>query len=242
MPDKIQDITSDYYEKLGAAGSLLRKGRSQNTDLTKVKAGSQSGSSIASEAGSGLGAAASWTRGLDGAGDELVIGHPAPEDGKRLWELIGEIGTLERNTPYAYLLLTTFFRDTVLVAQRAGRLAGLAIGFIVPARPDTLFVWQIGVAPRMRGQGVALHLLRSLTQRCAARGVENVEATVTPDNAPSEALFRKLALTFAAEFRIHPGFGSHLFPGAGHEPERLVRIGPLPITAQQQEGGSLESR
>lgn len=163
----------------------------------------------------------------------LVIEEATPEDGRHIWELVGHVGTLERNTAYAYVLLATYFRKTVLVARCGGKPVGAVVGFIVPDRPNTVFVWQIGVLPEMRGRGVGLRLLRSLVERLVDRDLQYVEATVTPDNIASASLFRKLAESYAAEFRVLSGFDVDLFPGGGHEPERLVRIGPLFSTQTQ---------
>ncbi len=50
---------------------------------------------------------------------------------------------------------------------------------------------------------------------------------MTPDNAPSRALFRGFARHRDAECRVEPFLTADLFPGE-HEPEELFRIGPMP--------------
>jgi diaminobutyrate acetyltransferase len=152
--------------------------------------------------------------------------HPRLSEGREIWELIAEIGTLERNTPYAYLMFAHYFRSTVVVARREGKVQGFVLGFRPPAQPDTIFVWQVGVSPDARGKGLGRMLLDVLigAQR---PGVLFMEATVAPGNAASEALFRSIATLYGAVCQVADGFGPELFPGPGHERERLFRIGPF---------------
>jgi L-2,4-diaminobutyric acid acetyltransferase len=119
------------------------------------------------------------------------------------------------------------FADTCIVAEQAGRIAGFVMGYRPPQKPDTVFVWQIGVAPDARGKRLASlvldHLLRS--EACAA--VRFLETNVTPSNHASRALFESLARRLHAPLEELEGFASSLFPERSHEPERLLRIGPF---------------
>jgi L-2,4-diaminobutyric acid acetyltransferase len=56
--------------------------------------------------------------------------------------------------------------------------------------------------------------------------VDHLEATVTPDNAASVALFSRFAGRRDAPVRRSELFGAELL-GDGHEPEILFRIGPV---------------
>ena len=100
--------------------------------------------------------------------------------------------------------------------------------FISPVAPDTVFVWQIGVAETDRGRGVARRLLLHLLARPACRNVVALEATVAPSNSASRGMFRSVAEALDAPFSVLPGFTPELFPGGAHETEDLVRIAPLP--------------
>lgn len=160
--------------------------------------------------------------------DGFEFDHPRLPEGREIWALIAEIGTLERNTPYAYLLFAHYFRSTVIVARQGGRVRGFVLGFRPPDRPETVFVWQVGVSPAARGRGLGRLLLDVLIE-AQPLGVRFMEATVTPDNAASEALFRSIATLYGAECRVSEGFGPELFPGTGHARERLFRIGPFAV-------------
>lgn len=156
---------------------------------------------------------------------------PRMEDGAAIWRLLRESPVLDLNSAYLYLMMCRNFASTCVVADRAGALYGFATAYLLPARPDTLFLWQIGVSPDARGQGLASRMLMELLQRDACTAVTHLETTVSPSNAPSRALFRGLARRLDTQLQELPGIAASLFPheGAedGHEDEPLLRIGPF---------------
>ena len=161
-------------------------------------------------------------------GRDYFFRAPAVSDGAALWSLARDSGVLEVNSPYSYLLLSEHFADTCVVAERESAPVGFVSAFVSPAAADTVFVWQVGVAAAERGQGVACKLLLQLLARPKCRRVRRLEATVTPSNAASRALFESVARELGVPFSVYPGYGPELFPGSGHEREELIRIGPLP--------------
>lgn len=161
----------------------------------------------------------------------MKLRHPEPGDGEAVWRLVREAGTLEVNAPYAYVLFAHHFADTCLVADAGDGdgLLGAVVAYRPPTHPEAVFVWQVGVAEQARGQGLAGRLLSELLERTTPDGVTHLEATVTPDNAPSRALFESLARRLDVPCRVEPYLGAELFPG-DHEPEELFRIGPFAPT------------
>ena len=152
-----------------------------------------------------------------------------PADGAAIWRLVQEAGTLEANTAYCYVLMCTHFDETCLLAEDDdGRPCGFVVAYCPPRQVDTVFVWQVGVLSAARGAGLGRRLLRELVERNSARGVRYLEASVTPDNEASRALFRGLARELGTECAVGPFMGSDLFPGE-HEPEELFRIGPITV-------------
>lgn len=149
-----------------------------------------------------------------------------PGDGAALWQLVDATGALELNSAYFYLLFAADFGDTCLVAERDGRIVGAVVGYHPPRRPDTAFVWQIGVLPELRGLGLGLKLLQEWAALPANRGCKWVTATVADDNAASQALFRRFARDCGADCEVSPLFTPELFPRP-HPAEPLYRIGPL---------------
>lgn len=157
----------------------------------------------------------------------MTIRSPRAPDASAIWNLVEKSGALDSNSPYAYLLLCTDFSDTGAVAEANGEIVGFVLGYRPPARPETYFVWQIALADAYRGHGIASALLDAVIDRMLPLGVTFLEATVTPSNAASWALFRGFAGRAGAQCRELPAFSSELFPDRGHEEEVRIRIGPL---------------
>lgn len=166
----------------------------------------------------------------------IVLRPPTPRDGAAIWALAREVG-LDLNSPYAYVMWGDHFAGASVVAERsgaarpgdAGPVAGFVAGFLVPDRPDTVFVWQVGVAPAQRGRGLGGRMLRDVVARTGARWME---ATVTPSNTASAALFSATARRFGAPLTVEPAYGADLFPG-DHEPELRYRLGPFAGTTDR---------
>ncbi|OLT17459.1 diaminobutyrate acetyltransferase [Pseudonocardia sp. CNS-139] len=165
---------------------------------------------------------------------QVTIEAPRVADGVACWRLAVATGALDANSRYAYLLWFRDFAETSVVARRDGAVVGFVTGYRRPDEPSTLMVWQVAVSASVRGRGVAAGLLAALADRVP--GVAHVEATVTPGNSASEALFSRFARERAAGLVRRELFGSDLL-GVGHEPEVLFRIGPL---AQQKSGKERE--
>ncbi|WP_291013558.1 diaminobutyrate acetyltransferase [Hydrogenophaga sp.] len=149
-----------------------------------------------------------------------------PTDGTALWRLVQAAGTLELNSAYCYLLFATDFGSTCLVAEQDGETVGAVIGYHPPQQPQTAFVWQVAVLPRLRGKGLGAQLLGQWRALPANRDCRWVTATVAEGNLASQALFRRFAATHQAACEATPHFTADLFPGE-HPPEPLLRIGPL---------------
>jgi L-2,4-diaminobutyric acid acetyltransferase len=92
--------------------------------------------------------------------------------------------------------------------------------------PETVFVWQVAVAPAARGQGLALQMLQQLLARPALAGCRRLETTVTPSNKASRRVFAQLASNLRARSEERDFFTTDDFQDPHHEPEMLIRIGP----------------
>lgn len=145
---------------------------------------------------------------------------------------------MDENSSYAYLLFAHHFSRTCTVAESDGEAAGFVLGFCPPETPDTLFVWQIAVAPGHRGRGIGVEMLASLLERLGER-VRYLEATVTPSNGASRAMFRAFASRMNAPCveDTEPLFPRERFPD-GHEEERMLRIGPIDVASAKRRDSS----
>lgn len=169
--------------------------------------------------------------GIPETGEPVRLRLPRKGDGIEMWALARASEALEANTAYCYVLLADHFRDTCVVAERNGRIVGMVAAFVSPKAPDTVFVWQVGVAAPERGRGLGKRMIVELLERPALAGLPYLEATVAPSNRPSAALFRSIARAFGAGVEIESGYAERDFP-AGHEAERKFRIGPIAARAR----------
>lgn len=149
-----------------------------------------------------------------------------PDDGAAVWRLVQATGALELNSTYCYLLLVHDFGDTCLIAEQDGEVVGVVLGYHPPRKPDTAFVWQVGVLPALRGRGLGMRMLQAWLALPTNADCTWVTATVAEDNPASQALFGRLAATHHTGCEVLPHFRADQFP-PGHPAEPLYRIGPL---------------
>ncbi len=161
------------------------------------------------------------------AGRAIVLRPPERRDGAMLHDLVAACPPLDLNSRYAYLLLCEHHAQTSVVAETEGELAGAITAYVPPQQPDTLFVWQVAVAPRMRGQKLGTRMLEYLLQHCVrAQGLRWLETTISPDNPASQRLFTRFAVRHDAGCTTTTLFAASDFGESGHQPECLYRIGP----------------
>ena len=162
----------------------------------------------------------------------VELRSPVTEDGPAIHDLISRCPPLDLNSPYAYLLLCQHFRHTCVVAAGPNSIDGFVSAYIPPEKPDTLFIWQVAVDARRRGQGLGLRMLQSLLLRPELAHIAYIEATVGPCNKASRAMFAAWARQLGVGIKESPLFAASLF-GAGHEEECLLRLGPRPFVPKK---------
>lgn len=157
--------------------------------------------------------------------DDIDIRKPQARDGYDIYQLIANSPPLDLNSIYSYYLLSDHFRDSCVVAESQGKVAGFLSAYRIPQRVDTLFIWQVVVHPALRGQRVASRMLESLLQRFEKYELRSLEATVNPSNIASRALFERLATEQGTHLEETPFLDADAF-GANteHECEILLRV------------------
>lgn len=163
-----------------------------------------------------------------------VLRNPKSRDAAKIRELVKACKPLDLNSTYAYLLLCHHFADTCVLAEHQGQIVGFVSGYLPPGREDVIFVWQVAVAPEMRGCGLANAMLRELLSRTSLHTVHYLETTVSPSNEPSRKMFRALARQLETECAETTLFGRALFGGEDHEEEVLLRIGRFATQRQRR--------
>ena len=157
---------------------------------------------------------------------EITIRTPTAEDALEVHTLVKDCPPLDVNSEYCYLLLCSHFADTCTIAESAGRIIGFQTGYREPQAPNTLFIWQIAVGSEGRGKGLGKRMIEHLLGRFP--DIEYLEQTVTRSNTASRALFESVARKLNAEVDQSMMFGEKHFGSSAHEPEYLLRIGPVP--------------
>lgn len=153
---------------------------------------------------------------------------PTLEDGMSVFRLIQRCPPLDANSSYCNFLQSGHFSSTSVAAERDGKLVGFISGYILPDRPDTLFIWQVAVDEEARGLGLASQMLLNILNRSHCQDVHYLETTITEDNQPSWALFKRLSKQMDADINSTEAWldkQAH-FDGE-HDSESLVRIGPF---------------
>ncbi|MCX4190875.1 diaminobutyrate acetyltransferase [Methylophaga sp. OBS1] len=157
----------------------------------------------------------------------ITLRAPAAEDGAAVYELIAQCPPLDTNSMYCNLLQCTHFSATSVAAEKEGDIVGFISGYIEPDNPDTLFIWQVAVGEKARGQGLAGRMLRDILSRQQEGQIKFIETTITPDNRASWALFESLANKLGTELNHSVMFDRQQHFAGQHETEMLVRLGPL---------------
>lgn len=156
--------------------------------------------------------------------DDVQFRKPDAVDGAPIWELIAACKPLDENSMYCNLIQCDHFRDTCILAELDGAPIGWISGYVLPADPETFFVWQVAVSERARGMGLAKRMLERLLVREECQGVIRMQTTITKDNDASWALFRGFADAQDAELDHEAHFESDAHFQGEHDTEHMVTI------------------
>lgn len=161
------------------------------------------------------------------ADNTILIRYPCPADGQQIWQLVRDSGVLDPNSVYCYLLLCEHFRETCRVAEQDGKVMAFVTAYKLPTHNNTLFIWQIGTAAEVRGRGIAKKLVLELLASAICNNINILQATISPSNTASMALFRSIAKHLNTSIDEREYFAAELFPGMQHEKENLITVGPF---------------
>ncbi|WP_249411709.1 MULTISPECIES: diaminobutyrate acetyltransferase [Marinomonas] len=162
--------------------------------------------------------------------EKIMFTKPSAVDGMAVNQLVASCPPLDTNSVYCNLLQASHFSDTSVAARfEGGEMIGFVSGYVVPKQLDTLFVWQVAVSEKARGQGLAKRMVSSLLERSSCSGVRYLETSITASNEGSWALFRRLADQLDAPLEESVMFDKQDHFKGRHDTEYLVRIGPFPV-------------
>jgi len=123
---------------------------------------------------------------------EITIRLAEPADYDRIAPVVDEWWDGRRILDMLPRLFFIHFRDTTLIAEEDGQLAGFLAGFLSQSRPDEAYVHVAGVAPAWRGQGVGRMLYERFFTVARERSRRVVRCVTSPVNTRSVAFHRSL--------------------------------------------------
>lgn len=158
---------------------------------------------------------------------EISLVLPNSSMGWQVNQLIQQCPPLDTNSTYCNILQCDHFANTSVAAFLEQKMVGFISGYIQPEQPDTLFIWQVAVHEKARGQRLAKNMLLHILQRQQCKAVRFLETTITKSNQASWALFQSLARMLEAETsrRVYYHQDTHFQQQSPSE--WLMRIGPF---------------
>ena len=157
---------------------------------------------------------------------EYKIQRPDIKDAKSIYTLVKDSQVLDVNSEYLYLLQCSHFRDYCAVAKSDGEVLGFVSGYKLPQDENILFIWQVCVDPKAKGQGLAKKMMMDIIGRDFSLPIITIHTTISPSNIASQRAFEKLAKGLNASIKKMTMFEKKDFIDA-HEEEILFEIGPF---------------
>ena len=99
---------------------------------------------------------------------------------------------MENYPEHVYKIILRYFGDYCFIAEENEQIIGFVLGIVPQSLESTYFLWDIGVTPSYRGQGIGGKLVREVEKELGKMGIKRVELTIDPDNIPSQKLFEKM--------------------------------------------------
>lgn len=155
---------------------------------------------------------------------EILFSKPLKNNAKDIYNLIKRGGVLDLNSEYLYLLQCTHFSETCSVATFNDEIIGFVSGYLLPNKSDTLFIWQVAVDERFRGQNIAFKTIMNIFN--SNENIKYILSTVSPSNKSSQRVFEKLANHFNTKIENETTFSLEDFLNS-HEIEVQYLIGPI---------------
>ena len=164
---------------------------------------------------------------------KVLIKVPEKNFSKKIFKLIKDTKILDLNSEYLYLLQTTHFKNTCSVATLEDEVVGFVSGYRHPEKPNTLFIWQVAVDERFRGQGLANKLMFNILKRKENLDLNYIHTTVSPSNKASIKAFEKFAIKLNTKMEEKDFFIKEDFINQ-HEEEVLYEIGPFKLKEKNE--------
>jgi L-2,4-diaminobutyric acid acetyltransferase len=130
---------------------------------------------------------------------DVKVRSCTPSDFAEVLNIVQQSDKISHHTSYTYWVALRAWPDLFLVAELDGEIVGFAFGLRAAEQPHQVFLWQIAVDPEHQRLGIGELLLHTLIARAARSGALELTTTISIDNGPSNALFRKIALAIGSK-------------------------------------------
>lgn len=133
----------------------------------------------------------------------LAVRRPTETDHARVLAVLdrwwggfgGDDGSRERALLLPRLFFQHFATTSFLGEHQDGTIGAFLIGFLSQSDTDTAYIHFVGVAPELRGQGVAAALYRAFFDTARTHGRRYVHCVTSPGNSGSRAFHAALGFT-----------------------------------------------
>ncbi|WP_461206214.1 GNAT family N-acetyltransferase [Clostridium sp. DL1XJH146] len=120
--------------------------------------------------------------------NDIEIVEVKSNDGAKLRGLAQKCYSLDIHTQYTYWVMTNYFSKSTFIAKRGTE----EIGYIMALyNEEKFFIWQIGILPQYRKQGISYRLIEEAVSVAKSKGFDIVEVTIAEENKSSFNTFAK---------------------------------------------------
>jgi len=143
-------------------------------------------------------ASGSWSqhvasRGGGGGGGGGSLRRCTGSDAEAVRAFVATCPPLTVHTAYTYWTTFRYLGSACYVLEDGADIVAYISALVDTTFPGVVFVWQIAVAPSMRGRRTATRLLDAVAEVAIARGSNRMQYTVEPANAASLRVFERYA-------------------------------------------------
>lgn len=163
---------------------------------------------------------------LQGSELQIQFRHPVLKDGLALYELVKACPPLDVNSSYLYFLQASHFAKSCMLAELNGEIVGFVSGYRRPDAVEDLFIWQVAVSEKARGQGLAKRMIDQLlkAQIKNEAPLSAISCTIGPSNLASQGLFKSLAKQHGLNMKVTPFIEAEQFGDDQHEAEETYTL------------------
>lgn len=139
-------------------------------------------------------------------GDFLNIRHIEPDDCNAIFEVASDWWGSNYSNDMISKWYIHHFRDTCLLAEENGKMAGFLIGFLSQSEPNESYIRIVMVNPAIRGKGVGRALYEEFFKRVGMLGRSVVRCVTAPGKKDSIAFHTRMGFIIEPQEQEYEGF------------------------------------